>query len=124
MLMRRNAVVIVAVSLIWMVFATLINEKTSGALQMRLASLLFGALSSAFGIFVLVRRKAIVQENVTSYHHSPGLVRTVYSTWYQLFRFKSYEAFALVNTIILGSAALMVGLLALGFFAHDVLNRP
>ena len=116
--MNRNAIAAVSLGLLFVILGTLVDKTTKGLAQTRFELLLFGLFTSTVGAFVLLRRKLIVQENLLTYNRSPESIRGIYTAWYRLLRFERYEQFVLANTILVGTVALVMGLIALGFFTY------
>lgn len=69
---------------------------------MPIANLIIAVMLLTCGAYILLSRTSIVQEGVIVYEHYPNLVRRFYAVWYRFHRFKTYEAFAIFNTVLQG----------------------
>jgi hypothetical protein len=107
----------------FLVVGNLVNHAPSGTPRMTLWSLAAGVLISMMGAFILIKREALVKGYVADYEHFPSGIRNAYSLWWQRFwHFKTYEAFTMFNTVLVGSGCLTIGLICLAFFAYHVVS--
>jgi hypothetical protein len=91
---------------------------------MRFATFCFGAVLSGIGAFILWRRKEIVQDYVNANDRTSNIFKeiSVRASWFGIFRFNTFEEFALVNTTAIGIIFLAMGALALAFLTYRLIR--
>lgn len=121
--MNRSAVYLFGIFVLGTVAMNLINRVASPDMKMVLFPLLMASFGLPMGTFMLVRRRYLVQEAVTAYERSPKILQAI-SGWQQrLHRFKTYESFAMFNTVLGAVFFLVFGLIGFGVFAYRLFHR-
>jgi hypothetical protein len=120
--LSRNAIALFAVGILGMLLVTLVNHTPSEAARMILAPVVAGLMTMTAGMFLLVRRKSLVRETVNAYERSPKMLQAIYRTHQRLYRFKTYESFAMFNIVLGAAFFLTLGLIAFGVLAYRLVR--
>lgn len=120
--MNRSGLLLFALGAAGVLLITVVRHPHNVPSTASLNDLVIGILASAMGAFILARRRALAQQSVSSYERAPNALRGFFSWPYRLLRFKTYEAFQMFNTVLVGTGMLAVGLIALGFVAYHLVR--